>query len=73
MSERISTEELHLAYRVLAVLAADNPTAYVPRLIFEAAADLVRVEYRNRTMHDPLPGQTTLDGLLADQTLRPTA
>ena len=57
MPSAISTEELHLAYRIVSQLATENPTAYVNRLIYEASADLLRAEYRDRTRHDPLPGQ----------------
>jgi hypothetical protein len=57
---RITTEDLHLAYRVVAVLQDDESATYLDRLIFEAAAELLRIVYRARTLHDPLPGQTEL-------------
>jgi hypothetical protein len=61
MSVRIDTAELHHAYRVVACLQDEPTVTYLDRLIFEAAAELLRVAYRARTLQDPLPGQTTLN------------
>lgn len=56
----ITTEELHLAYRVVARLADAYSGEVIATAIFSAAAELLRVAYRSRTLHDPLPGQVSL-------------
>lgn len=60
MRDVIPTEELHLAYRVVDVLSGRYPSDVVTTAVLQAAAELLRVAYRQRTLHDPLPGQTTL-------------
>jgi hypothetical protein len=56
----ITTEELHLCYRVVAALADLERSEEVSGHVLAAAADLLRIAYRARTLHDPLPGQRSL-------------
>lgn len=58
----ITTEELHLAYRVVAVIAGREIGEPISEGVFGAAAELLRIAYRARTQHDPLPGQLYLPG-----------
>jgi len=55
-----STEEIHLAYRIVDALADLERDEEVTGHVLAAAADLLRIAYRARTMHDPLPGQQGL-------------
>lgn len=55
-----TTEELNLCYRLLDVAADDVRENVVATSVFRASAELLRVAYRSRTAHDPLPGQTAL-------------
>ena len=55
--ESFTTEELHLAYRVVDRAADFVEHDVVATSVFRAAAELLRVAYRQRTQHDPLPGQ----------------
>jgi hypothetical protein len=57
----ITTEELHLVLRVLDCLADLERGEEVSGHVLAAAAELVRIAYRARTIHDPLPGQHRLD------------
>lgn len=56
----VTTEELHLAYRVVAVLATLERGEEVSGHVLAAAEELLRIAYRSRTLHDPTPGQTSL-------------
>ena len=56
----VSTSDLHLAYRVVAVLADLERGEEVSGHVLAAAEELLRIAYRSRTLHDPLPGQQTL-------------
>lgn len=56
----ITTEEVHLCLRVLDVLASREQGEEVTGHVLAAAAELMRIAYRARTLHDPLPGQATL-------------
>jgi hypothetical protein len=56
----ISTEELHLTYRVVSALADLERGEEVSGHVLAAAGELLRIAYRARTLHDPLPGQTSL-------------
>lgn len=55
-----TSEELHLTYRVLACLAEVQRGEPVSGHVLAAAEELVRIAYRARTIHDPLPGQASL-------------
>lgn len=56
----VTTEELHLAYRVVAMLADLERGEEVSGHVLAAAEELLRIAYRSRTQHDPVPGQTEL-------------
>jgi hypothetical protein len=56
----ISTEELHLAYRVVDSIAALERGEEVSGHVLAAAAELLRIAYRARTTHWPDPGQLRL-------------
>lgn len=58
----ITTEELHHAYRIVGALATLERGEDVSGHVLAAAEELLRIAYRARTLHDPLPGQTSLDG-----------
>jgi hypothetical protein len=53
----ITTEELQLAYRVLDVIAHQHDPDTLPGLALRSGAEVLRIELRRRTIHDPLPGQ----------------
>ena len=55
-----STEELVLCKTVCDCLADTYDRESVAGHVFCAAAELLRVAVRSRTIHDPMPGQTTL-------------
>lgn len=57
----ITTEEIHLAYRVVGRMADAERGEEVSEHLLRAAEELLRIAYRARTLHDPLPGQTSLD------------
>jgi hypothetical protein len=57
----ISTEELHLAYRVCSMLAQLERGEEVSGHVLAAAEELLRIAYRARTLHDPMPGQLSID------------
>jgi hypothetical protein len=59
----ITTEELHLAYRIVAVIAERERGEEVTGHVMAAAEELLRIAYRQRTLHDPLPGQATLSDI----------
>jgi hypothetical protein len=56
----VTTADLHLAYRVVAVLADLERGEEVSGHVLAAAEELLRIAYRARTEHDPLPGQGSL-------------
>jgi hypothetical protein len=56
----ITTEELHLAYRIVDALASLERGEEVSGHVLAAASELLRMAYRARTLHDPLPGQQRL-------------
>lgn len=56
----VTTEELHLAYRVVACLATLERGEEVSGHLLAATEELLRIAYRARTLHDPLAGQTSL-------------
>lgn len=58
----ITTEDLHLAYRVVAVIADLVKDEPIGAGVFGAATELLRLAYRARTQHDPIPGQLYLPG-----------
>jgi hypothetical protein len=58
----LTTEDLHLAYRVVDLVAELERGEEVSGHVLAAAAELLRIAYRARTQHDPLPGQTSLTG-----------
>lgn len=55
-----TTEELTLSARLLDVLADVVDRDSVEGHVLAAAADLVRLALRQRTIHDPMPGQLAL-------------
>jgi hypothetical protein len=57
----ITTEELHLVHRVLDCLADLERGEEVSGHVLAAASELVRIAYRARTLHDPMPGQARID------------
>lgn len=58
--EEITREELHLAYRVVDSIATARIFEPIAGHILAAAAEVLRLAYREQTTHDPLPGQLTL-------------
>jgi hypothetical protein len=52
-----TTEELQLCYRLLDIAADDVKHDVVASSLFRASAELLRVALRERTVHDPWPGQ----------------
>jgi hypothetical protein len=56
----LSTEDLHFAYRVVAMLASVERGEEVSGHVLAAAEELLRIAYRARTLHDPMPGQLDL-------------
>jgi hypothetical protein len=56
----VSTEELHLAFRVVGLLADLERGEEVSGHVLAAAEELLRIAYRARTQHDPMAGQSSL-------------
>jgi hypothetical protein len=56
----ITTEELHLCYRICAVIAEQERGEVVTGHVMAAAEELLRIAYRARTEHDPIAGQTAI-------------
>jgi hypothetical protein len=56
----LSTEELNLTVRVCDCMADVVQRDSVEGHVLAAAAELLRLALRSRTIHDPLPGQTSL-------------
>ena len=59
-SEVITTEELHLTYRVVARMRDEFSTDSVENHALAIAEEFLRIAYRRRTSHDPIPGQFQL-------------
>ena len=59
-----TTEEINLCYRLMDVAADDVKLDVVASCLFRATAELLRVSYRERTIHDPWPGQTSISDQL---------
>lgn len=60
MEGPLSTEDIHVAYRVISVMQDDPSHSYVHIAVLVAAAEILRLAYRARTLHDPTPSQMTL-------------
>jgi hypothetical protein len=59
----IPTADIHLAYRVVDALRDHVDGDDVASGLLLATAELLRLAYRARTLHDPMAGQVTLDGV----------
>lgn len=55
-----TTEEINLAVRLCDCLADVVQRDTVEGHVLAGAAEVLRVALRSRTLHDPLPGQSTL-------------
>lgn len=57
----VTTEDLHIAFRVVDLLQGRQIEDTVDAHLYAAAAELLRLEYRKRTRRNPIPGQIELD------------